>query len=638
MFSQKEFTSGQKKILLYFLLFLVFFWHLPVMKIFLPGEDSIDPSWMKTLQYAAENHILFGKDFIFTYGPLGYLFNPMSKEAYLLALFLNLLFLFALKDLFLFGNKRDFLWKCLFAVFTVFSTLHDLFFVFFPLLILERAGEKPGKKNIFFLLFLTFTGTICVFMKFTFFPAVFLSLVLADIRIFLKQKKCFLFGAFLLFLPLLWLLTGQKIGELINFFLYSFEIMDGFNKAMSSFYVDIEYFYITLAVSLFLWGNFLYLSWKKKELSFCEKILYLFALSLPLYVSYKYAVVRMDAGHIAGGWLNITLLAAYLFCKNMPEKVIDGELLRRAALFVIAVGIPCIIMTKQLPNFHGELGRRITLQNLIPLFQKQVQPWKNEGTYQGKSCDLYSYGEFDTLHKMGFTYLPRPVMQTYSAYTEKLLLLNRVHTSSAPADFLLFRLENLDNRYPMQADYSILPLCGKYVPEKMLDGNRGELLLMKKDPAGKEKQLKKIREISFTAGEIIELPAHEKKLLYAAFSVEYSLLGRMISLLWRVPPPVLHLETEKGNCYSKDLIGSMGKVPFLFSPALWTTKEFQMLWDGETGEKKLEKNMVKKFSVSLSARLFSRRICQLDPWAGALLYRKKFVLTLFETSFPGKGE
>ena len=193
MFSQKEFTSGQKKILLYFLLLLVFFWHLPVMKIFLPGEDSIDPSWMKTLQYAAENHILFGKDFIFTYGPLGYLFNPMSKEAYLLALFLNLLFLFALKDLFLFGNKRDFLWKCLFAVFTVFSTLHDLFFVFFPLLILERAGEKPGKKNIFFLLFLTFTGTICVFMKFTFFPAVFLSLVLADIRIFLKQKKCCMF-------------------------------------------------------------------------------------------------------------------------------------------------------------------------------------------------------------------------------------------------------------------------------------------------------------------------------------------------------------------------------------------------------------------------------------------------------------
>ena len=59
MFSQKEFTSGQKKILLYFLLFLVFFWHLSVMKIFLPGEDSIDPSWMKTLQYAAENNVNF---------------------------------------------------------------------------------------------------------------------------------------------------------------------------------------------------------------------------------------------------------------------------------------------------------------------------------------------------------------------------------------------------------------------------------------------------------------------------------------------------------------------------------------------------------------------------------------------------
>ena len=119
MFLQEEFTGKQKKILFYILLSLVFFWHLPVMKVFLPGEDSLDPSWIKTLQYAAENHISFGKGFIFTYGPLGYLFNPMTKEAYFLACMLNLLFLFALKDLFLFCNKREFLWKSAFILLTL---------------------------------------------------------------------------------------------------------------------------------------------------------------------------------------------------------------------------------------------------------------------------------------------------------------------------------------------------------------------------------------------------------------------------------------------------------------------------------------------------------------------------------------
>ena len=635
MFLQEDFTGKQKKILFYILLILVFFWHLPVMKVFLPGEDSLDPSWVKTLQYAAENHISFGKGFIFTYGPLGYLFNPMTKEAYFLACFFEFLFLFALKDLFLFRNKREFLWKTVLVILTVPAALHDLFLLFFPPVILGRTGEKPGKNNIFFMLYCTFTGAICVFMKFTFFPVILLSLVFADIRMVLKYKRCFLLAAFLLFLPLIWLLAGQQMGEYINFFLYSFEIMDGFNKAMSSFYADIKYFFLTLAITLFLWGNFLFLLWRKKELSLYEKILYLFAFSLPLYVSYKYAVVRMDAGHIAGGLLNLAAVAAYLFCKNMPEKVIDGELLRRAFLFAVAVGIPILIMTKQLPDFHRELGRRITLQNLIPLFQKQLLPQKDTaGVYQGKSCDLFCYGEFDFLHKTGFKYLPRPVMQTYSAYTEKLLALNRNYTSSAPTDFLLFRLENLDNRFPMLADYSILPLCGKYVSEKLLDGSRGKLLLMKKDPAGKKNKLEKICEKTFSPGEKILLPDHKNKLLYASFSMEYSFLGKLVSLLWRVPPPVIHITTANGNSYEKDLIAAMAEDPFLFSPYLEKTEEFAALWDGENGGAATEEKRIVSFHISFTGRLSSNRPNALDKIAGSLLFRKKMRLVLYEADMP----
>lgn len=635
MFLQEEFTGKQKKILFYILLILVFFWHLPVMKVFLPGEDSLDPSWVKTLQYAAENHISFGKGFIFTYGPLGYLFNPMTKGAYFLACMLNLLFLFALKDLFLFCNKREFLWKSVFILLTFPAALHDLFLIFFPLVILERTGEKPEKNNIFFMLYCTFTGAICVFMKFTFFPVILLSLVLADIRMVLKYKRCFLLVAFLLFLPLIWLLSGQRMEEYINFFLYSFEIMDGFNKTMSSFYADIKYFYFTLAITLFLLGNFLYLLWRKKELSLYEKLLFLSAFSLPLYVSYKYAVVRMDAGHIAGGLLNLAAVAAYFFCKDMPEKVIDGELLRRAFLFTIAVGIPILVMAKQLPDFHRELGRRITLQNLLPLFEKPFLPQKDAaGVYQGKRCDLYCYGEFDFLHKTGFKYLPRPVMQTYSAYTEKLLALNRNYTSSAPTDFLLFRLENLDNRFPMLADHSILPLCGKYVPEKFLDGNRGKLLLMKKDPAGKENKLEKICEKSFVSGEKILLPVHKNKLLYASFSMEYSFWGKLVSLLWRVPPPVIHITTANGNSYEKDLIAAMTEDPFLFSPYLEKTEEFAALWDGENGGAATEEKRIVSFHISFTGRLSSNRPNALDKIAGSLLYGKKIILALYEADMP----
>ena len=184
MLFREEFTEKERKIFYCVLLIFVFLWHLPVLTVFLPGEDSLDPSWMKTLQYAAENHILFGKGFIFTYGPLGYLFNPMTKGACFLAYLLNLLFLFALKDLFLFRNKREFLWKAVFVILTVPVTLHDLFLLFFPLVILERTGKKLEKTDSSFVLYCIFAGAVCVFMKFTFFPVILFSLVLGDVRMF----------------------------------------------------------------------------------------------------------------------------------------------------------------------------------------------------------------------------------------------------------------------------------------------------------------------------------------------------------------------------------------------------------------------------------------------------------------------
>jgi hypothetical protein len=52
----------------------------------------------------------------------------------------------------------------------------------------------------------------------------------------------------------------------------------------------------------------------------------------------------------------------------------------------------------------------------------------------------------------------------------------------------------------------------------------------------------------------------------------------------------------------------------------------------------LKENNVKDFSLFLTGRLFSKSPCLLDAWAGKLLYKQTFVLTLFESSFPGKKQ
>jgi hypothetical protein len=46
----------------------------------LPSRNSsfLDTSWQVVLEYAAEHHLQFGKEIVFTYGPLGYLLTDVS--------------------------------------------------------------------------------------------------------------------------------------------------------------------------------------------------------------------------------------------------------------------------------------------------------------------------------------------------------------------------------------------------------------------------------------------------------------------------------------------------------------------------------------------------------------------------------
>ena len=612
------------------------------MTAFLPGEDSLDHTWMKILAYASENSFSFGKQFIFTYGPLGYLFRPMNRIDYLLSALLNLVFLLTLADLFRFRTKKEFCFRLLFAVLTLPLALHDLFLLFFPFTMLNLAGKVPERKTVLFSLFCTAAGALSVFTKFTFFPAVLVSLLLADARMLLRHKRCFLTGAFLLFLPVFWLLAGQKAGEIGNFFLYSFAIMDGFNKSMAFFPAPIKWFYYSLTVALLLFGVVLWRLYQKGEaLSLWEKLLFAAGAALPLFTAYKYAVVRMDAGHLGGGLLSMAVFSAFLFCRNMPEKVRGEELLLRAGLFVLAAGIPVHIMTRPLPALRGEILDKVLLRPVCSLFRELPPPpftGENGGknAFRGKSCDLFAYGEFDTLRGMGFAYVPRPVMQSYSAYTESLMKLNQDYTASGKTDFLLFRLENLDRRFPMTSDFAVLPLCGKYVPEKIFQGDSGEVLLMKRDPAGKEKKLKKILEKSCSMGEEIRLDDRPGRMLYASMTFRYSLFGRLVSLLWRVPPPEIRFSTPEGE-YVKDLVPGMTGRPFLLSPYLAKTEEFSDLWDAKKREKGFAGKKMTSFRILPTARLCSSRPCSLDEPAGRLLYGNDYTLVLYEAEFPEKG-
>src|SRR6476620_11526835 len=50
----------------------VLFWLFPWNVFYIPGLD-LDRSWAMALHMAIDKNMVFGQDFIFTYGPLGYI-------------------------------------------------------------------------------------------------------------------------------------------------------------------------------------------------------------------------------------------------------------------------------------------------------------------------------------------------------------------------------------------------------------------------------------------------------------------------------------------------------------------------------------------------------------------------------------
>ena len=50
----------------------------------MPPNSKLDPSWQVVMDFGATHNMAFGKELIFTYGPLGYLFGQYGLNSHVL--------------------------------------------------------------------------------------------------------------------------------------------------------------------------------------------------------------------------------------------------------------------------------------------------------------------------------------------------------------------------------------------------------------------------------------------------------------------------------------------------------------------------------------------------------------------------
>ncbi len=434
------------------LLVIVFIYLIPK-SIFRPPGLGLDSSWMLSLNMALAQGLVWGKDIIFTYGPLGYLSTGMPFEAS----------------------------KVLIVFFYIFIVANGFYFIYYTI------KSKPEKKDYIFLfviffclgyfLFLRDAITLYFYFLFHVFHYVthrnrvsfFVLSIIAILAFFIKVNVgIVLNGVLLYFIAYNSFFGDRKKLQNVLFAIIHFIAIVGFSWLLN---VDIL-LYVKNSISIInsyndamvivpskmsLYGALIIIGVITVALISCSKIilrntyeLFIFSNILLIgFILFKQSFVRAD-GHIIGFYSGISfiLITAHLFVREPKLK---------KAYYYLALVVPIVsisfldksiawVLKDQIGYALFESKNTTSAYSLNS--KKRKLPTRIIDEIGESSVDVLGY-ETSFLFYNDLTYQPRPVFQSYQAYNSTLIESNyRKYTSSDAPDFVLYHIGSIDNRHP----------------------------------------------------------------------------------------------------------------------------------------------------------------------------------------------
>ena len=204
-------------------------------------------------------------------------------------------------------------------------------------------------------------------------------------------------------------------------------------------------------------------------------------------------------------------------------------------------------------------------------------------TLSGHTMDVFP-SDVAITEVYGFKWDPRPVFQSYLAYTEYLDSLNAKHFSSDSApEYVLYALDSPDFRYAIfDEPATFRMLLQKYKPCAV----DGEFIVLRKNPSADTDKEEYISTETGKFGKIIPLPQSKSKgrPLFAKIHVEYNLLGFVSKLLYK-PPDIYLVFLNNEEIIDKSLyrfLFSNAMDGLLVSRYVENQNDLLELWQGNT--------------------------------------------------------
>ncbi|MFN4247301.1 MAG: hypothetical protein ACK4EY_06240 [Flavipsychrobacter sp.] len=480
--------------LLVLLVFNVQFIHYPALMDSGDPIHGLDPSWQMMLTHALKHKLVWGKDIVYTYGPLGFL---ETRVAYGISPILLLLFdcfvlfnLFSIFRRYIQQASNKWIAAALLTALGLVYTMDGstpwllLFFIFYRM----RLVYDKGKTTDVALLIVTIV--LCMYMKLNT-GLVSIAVFVGFLVLMIVQKRVSLLKGGVWFAALsgsIFVTSLLLHVSLTDYIKGALEIVNGYVAIMSlpgSRYavaekkIDILFLLMCIAyltVSI--------ISIRKKR---WDNIFFALVAILFLFLLRKQAITRNDWGHyleffsasslvlFSGGVLPegkaAKYVTAYTALYIMILVAFDARMRTPAPLVMSKIQSKKVYLssfTLSAKDYHQADKRRLPLSVLNKMGNKTVDvfPWDAAFVLENK-----------------LNYAPRPVFQSFSAYTPYLAELNYQYYVQHAPEFVLYDYASIDDRYPFADDcMTQLILAENYkVADSFYSNGRQMLLLGRKN-------------------------------------------------------------------------------------------------------------------------------------------------------------
>lgn len=513
--------------------------------------STLDNSWQYLFNILHKNSYIPGKDYFFTYGPLGFLMAPQNIDNNLLisitvnfalVLIVWIILLYQYRTKLIPANKMAFFS----IIFLLFVAFHDESFWVYTTLILSISLLQLHKTNIKISILITsllsIISSIALMIKFNLGVELFgisgicYLIMLAETK---KNSIKYLYVFFLTYLTLLLFYIKFLFLNLNNFFAWfttSLEIATGYGNAMQIINSYHHLFFSLIIITIFI--SLLIISAQKDKNTFKNLLL-----TLPiLFFSFKHGFIRQEGHHTLEFFIFVVYLIGLIYLYT-NKKNFKQVLISFFTIFIISMFYTHnsqLLSTNYYPkilqnalcinNIYTYKKEYINRQNYVNsvLMQnsKIIEKYANNSfTVEILPWDI-SYAKIYNIENLSIN----PIIQLYSVYTNKLDKISSEHYKKEKSpNIIIFENKTIDSRLL----YFDTPATWNTIFQNYnIEEYDENFIILKNKNKQKNIQYTKISENNYILNEDIELP-QINEMLFAEILITKTFLERIKSFIFR---------------------------------------------------------------------------------------------------------